>query len=75
MNALIAAEFLPPDIRSSVSTGYQYSVAVSDDRTRYSAAAVPAVYGKSGRLSFTVELDANGQPHLDSRDAGAKKQK
>jgi hypothetical protein len=73
MNALINAQFLPDDIRTSESTGYVYTVSVSSDRRKYSATAVPAVYGKTGRLSFKVELDANGQAHLTSRDDGAGK--
>lgn len=72
MAALIAAGFLPADIRSSESTGYNYSIVVSEDKTKYFAAATPAVYGKTGRLSFAVELDAAGQPHLTSRDAKGK---
>lgn len=75
MNALIAAEFLPADIRSSESTGYLYAVTISADKKRYAASAVPATYGKSGRLSFAVDLDAKGQPHLTSRDDGGKKTK
>jgi hypothetical protein len=75
MNTLVNAEFLPRDIRSSESTGYQYSVSVSVDRKRYSASAVPAVYGKTGKLSFAVELDGLGQPHLISRDDGVKNTK
>lgn len=75
MNALINASFLPEDIRSSESTGYIYTVTVSSDRQKYSASAVPAVYGKTGRLSFAVKLDENSQPHLTSRDEGAKKTK
>jgi hypothetical protein len=75
MEELIAAQFLPPDIRSSDSTGYVYSVTVTPDRTRYSATAVPAVYGKTGRLSFAVELDAKSQAHLTSKDSGPGKTK
>jgi hypothetical protein len=75
MNALIDAGYLPADSRSSATTGYVYSVTVSADKKRYSAAAVPAVYGRTGKLSFAVELDANGQPHLTSRDPGAAKTK
>ncbi|HUR97234.1 MAG TPA: hypothetical protein VMZ26_04120 [Pyrinomonadaceae bacterium] len=75
MDALVKASFLPEDIRSSESTGYTYSVSPSGDRKTYSAAAVPAVYGKSGRLSFRVELDADSQAHLTSRDEGAGKVK
>ena len=73
MEALIAAELLPADIRSSESTGYRYSLTVTPDRKRYSAAAVPAVYGKTGKMSYAVELDGLGQPHLISRDDGAVK--
>ncbi|MEO8573508.1 MAG: hypothetical protein ABI481_06035 [Pyrinomonadaceae bacterium] len=75
MDALINAKFLPEDIRSSESTGYTYAVSVSDDRKTYSASAVPAVYGKSGRLSFSVKLDADRQARLTSRDEGARKAK
>jgi hypothetical protein len=75
LDALIKAEFLPADIRSSESTGYNYAIELSSDRKKYSAAAVPAVYGKTGKLSFTVQLDEDSQPHLTSRDARAKKTK
>jgi hypothetical protein len=75
MNALINAQFLPEDIRTSESTGYLYTVTVSSDRRKYAAAAVPEVYGKSGRLSFKIELDSDRQPHLTSRDEGARKAK
>jgi len=75
MNALINAGFLPDDIRSSESTGYVYTISVSSDRRKYSATAAPAVYGKSGRLTFRVELDAEGQPHLTSKDEGSSKAK
>jgi hypothetical protein len=73
--ALIEAGFLPDDIRTSQSTGYNFAVTVSSDRKSYAASAVPAVYGKTGKRSFTVELDHDGQPHLASRDAGAPKGK
>lgn len=75
MDALIAAQFVPEDIRSSESTGYVYTLTVSGDRKTYSVAATPAVYGKTGRLSFAVKLDKKSQPHLTSRDEGAKKTK
>jgi hypothetical protein len=75
LDELINAEFLPADIRTSESTGYNYAIALSDDRKKYSAAAVPAVYGKTGKLSFTVQLDEDSQPHLTSRDDKARKTK
>ncbi len=75
MDDLIKAEFLPADIRSSESTGYRYALTVSPDKKRYSASAVPAIYGKTGKRSFSLELDERGQPHLVSRDDGAAKTK
>ena len=75
MNALINAQFLPEDIRTSESTGYVYAVNLSTDRKKYFATAVPAVYGKTGRLSFKVELDSDSQAHLMSRDEGGKNAK
>ncbi len=75
MNALIDAKFLPEDIRSSESTGYTYLLTVSADRQSYSASAVPAVYGKTGKLSFNVKLDQHSEAHLTSHDPGASKSK
>jgi hypothetical protein len=72
MNALIMAEFLPADIRATGSTGYRYTVTVTPDRKRYSAWAFPVVYGKSGKLTYGVELDGLGSPHLIKRDDGPK---
>jgi uncharacterized protein YhaN len=75
VDELIAAQFLPADIKSSESTGYVYAIKVTPDRKNYSVTAVPAVYGKTGRLSFAVELDAKSQPHLTSKDMGPGKTK
>lgn len=72
MDQLIAAEVLPADIRSSESTGYRYTVTVTSDKKRYSALAVPAVYGKTGRMNYAIELDGLGQPHLVKHDPGSK---
>lgn len=68
--ALIKAGLLPDDVTSPESTGYRYSVKLSADKKRYSASAVPAEYGKTGRLSFSVELDDKNRPKLTSADAG-----
>ena len=75
IKALIESGFLPPDIESSVSTGYNYSLRLSSDKKKYTASATPAEYGKSGKLSFWVELDDKGAPHLDSEDNGGKPMK
>lgn len=67
MPALISAGLLPDDITSSRSTGYNYSISLSGDKKSYTATAVPAEYGKSGKLSFF--LDAKG---ITSKDSGGK---
>lgn len=72
LSALVAAGLLPNDVTSSASTGYKYSVSVTGDATKYTASAVPAEYGKSGRLSFLVELDPSGRSRLSGKDNGGK---
>jgi hypothetical protein len=72
IDALIKGGLVPEDIRSSVSTGYVYTVTLTPDRKRYAATAVPAVYGKTGKLSYAVELDKVGQPRLVTRDPAGK---
>ena len=67
---LVAAGFLPDDAQSTASTGYKYGVTVSADKKSWSAKAIPAVYGKTGKLTFSVELNDKQQPHLTSKDYG-----
>lgn len=70
--SLIEAGLLPPDAKTSDTTGYNYLVKVADDKKSWSASAVPAVYGKTGNLSFAVDLDDKKRPHLTSKDNGGK---
>jgi hypothetical protein len=70
MPQLVAAGFLPDDAQSTDSTGYKYSVSVAADKKSYSAKAEPAVYGKTGKLTFSVELTDKRQPRLTSKDYG-----
>ena len=72
LESLTTAGLLPPDIKTSASTGYTYEVIVPANKLSYAATAYPAEYGKSGKLSFLVELDAKGASHLTSRDNGGK---
>ncbi len=55
---LIAAGLVPKDIEGTATTGYRFRVAVAADRKSWHAAAEPAEYGRTGRLSFF--LDAGG---------------
>lgn len=68
MEQLIGAGVLPDDIRTSESTGYNYSITLSTDKQVWSANATPAAYGKTGRLSFFLTSDGKSTPRITSRD-------
>ena len=70
MKQIIAAGYMPEDATSSDSTGYKYTIELAPDKQSYKAKAEPAVYGKTGKLTFTVELNEKRQPHLTSKDFG-----
>lgn len=70
--ALIDAGFLPKDVLTSESTGYLYAVKLTNDRSKYSATAVPAEYGKTGTLSFLVRLSEAKAPLLSAKDMHGK---
>jgi len=72
ISALVEAGLLPPDAKTSDTTGYNYVINVPDDKKSCSASAVPAVYGKTGNLSFAVDLDDKKRPHLTSKDNGGQ---
>lgn len=69
-NALIEKGFLPEDFLTAESTGYNYKISLSADKAKYAATATPAVYGKTGKLSFLLESNGEKTPRLTSRDAG-----
>lgn len=66
---LIGKGFLPKDILTADSTGYNYQIQLSEDRKKYTAIATPAVYGKTGRLAFRFEADGSKTSALKSQDA------
>jgi hypothetical protein len=72
MESLIKTGLLPDDIRTSLSTGYDYAVRLADNKRSYFATATPAEYGKSGKLSFLLELDNKGISRVSSKDNGGK---
>lgn len=65
---LIGKGFLPQDILTADTTGYNYQIQLSADRKKYAATATPAVYGKTGKLSFGYESDSKKTSALKSRD-------
>lgn len=68
ITALVEKGFLPPDALSSDSTGYNYKIVVSADGKKYYATAEPAVYGKTGKNSFLLDLDDKNNPRLAARE-------
>lgn len=72
IDTLVGKGYLPVDISSPESTGYKYNVALSFDKATYTAHAVPAVYGKSGRLSFACRIRKGEAPELVSKDVKGK---
>jgi hypothetical protein len=67
MVELITAGLVPKDLEGTESTGYSFHINRSADGKSWYAAAEPAQYGRSGRLSFY--LDAAG---VKSGDTGGK---
>lgn len=72
IRTLVDGKLLPADVMSAESTGYVYSIVVTDGGTKYYATATPAEYRKSGINSFLVRLNEKGQPLLTSKDTGGK---
>jgi hypothetical protein len=64
---LILGGMVPKDIEGTDSTGYRFRVIASPDRKSWYAAAEPAKYGRTGKLSFY--MDAAG---VRSGDVGGK---
>ena len=64
---LISLGLLPKDLEGTESTGYRFHVNAPAGGKTWNASAEPAVYGRTGRLSFY--LDASG---VRSKDVGGK---
>ena len=75
MATLVATGLLPDDITTSESTGYNYAIELFPSKIKYTATATPAVYGKSGRLSYLLQLDQKGISRVTSKDTGGKPMK
>lgn len=69
---LIQNNFLPEEVQSSDSTGYKYELSLSADKKQYSVTAVPAVYGKTGKLSYVLSVENGKKPVLKQEDKQGK---
>jgi hypothetical protein len=65
--ALVAAGLVPKDLEGTESTGYRFHITLAPDRKSYTAGAEPALYGRTGRLSFFLD-----QTGIRSGDVGGK---
>lgn len=65
---LIDKGFLPKDFLTAETTGYNFQIQLSADKKRFVATAAPAVYGKTGRLSFWFETSGNKTSLLKNKD-------
>jgi len=65
---LISVGLLPKDIEGTESTGYRFHITLGKDAKSYIAGAEPARYGRTGRLSFSIDQTGN----IKSADNGGK---
>ncbi len=73
LSTLVSMSLLPLDVQSTESTGYRFTISVTADGKKYFATAEPAVYGKSGKLSFLLEFNgADKKTRLKSDDNQGK---
>jgi hypothetical protein len=68
ITALVEKGFLPEDALTADSTGYNYKITLAPDKTKYYATAEPAVFGKTGKLSFLLEIDDKKSPRLSAKE-------
>jgi hypothetical protein len=64
---LITAGLVPKDLEGTQTTGYRFRIMVAGDKKSWTAAAEPAQYGRTGKLSFF--MDSTG---VKSGDNGGK---
>jgi len=68
ITVLVERGFLPEDALTADSTGYNYKVVLTSDKKKYYATAEPAAFGKTGKLSFLLELDDKKSPRLTAKE-------
>ena len=67
MNTLVNKKLLSPDVLSADS-GYRFRLLLAPDRKKFSVNAEPVAYGKTGKLSFLLQIGKDGKPVLNSSD-------
>jgi hypothetical protein len=67
LNTLVNKKLLTADVLGS-EVGYRFRVQLSPDKKKYSINAEPLAYGKTGKLSFLLEIGKDGKTVLKSSD-------
>lgn len=70
--ALVDKNLLPADIQTADSTGYNFKITLTNNGKSYFATATPTAYGKTGKSSFLLEIDAKKMPRINTRDNGGQ---
>ncbi len=70
--ALVEKGFLPDDILTADSTGYVYDIQLTAEKNTFKAVAEPAVYGKTGKLTYWFEVNPTKKAILQSKDFNGK---
>ena len=68
METLISKNLLSRDLSSTAVGGYTYKITLSADKKQYSATAEPTIYGKTGKLSFRLNVNGSQNPKLREDD-------
>ncbi|MDQ4123816.1 MAG: hypothetical protein M3209_20450 [Acidobacteriota bacterium] len=67
LNTLVNKRLLSADVLGT-EVGYRFRVQLAPDKKKYSVNAEPLQYGKTGKLSFLLEIGKDGKPVLKSND-------
>ena len=72
LQELIRLNGVPQDIEDGQTSGYRFTLAITDNEKSFFATASPTAYGKTGRLSFYADIDGTRAEDLKGQPATAR---
>jgi hypothetical protein len=69
---LVKLQGLPKEMEDGESSGYKFSLTISEDKRSFYVHAVPVVYGKTGKLSFYADVQGIYAEDLKGKPASNK---
>jgi hypothetical protein len=69
---LVKLQGLPKEMDDGESSGYKFSLTLSEDKRSFTVHAVPVVYGKTGKLSFYADIQGIHAEDLQGKPASNK---